>query len=285
MRKKSAFPYSIFCSLFGFSLLLFSTIVNADKLVELPPIETHGVSLQLRAITGMANYEYQDIFLQNDVGDNIFLGGFGTRFNYDHFFADIYYQKSNTANEHALIGGNNHSSINFSRRDWAITTGYTFLENTFLGDVSAFGGYKSGKTSLNTIQTIQPETTSVMITTELETHFETKDYFLGLANSWRIKGGFFGFNAIAAYLGADYKSAVLETNIGTIGRVGEVGKTIRNKFGLNWSYPINNRLAYAISLEYYDYTLDVEAATKETSFSVDEQLYGLKASLIYSFDL
>jgi hypothetical protein len=184
MKRKSAFPSSIFGALF---LLLVPFPVNADEYIELPPIKTHDISLQIRAIAGMAHYEYKDIPLQKipleDVSDYVFLAGLGTRFNYDNFFADIYYQDSSIENEHTLIrdknfpNDENHPSVNFSRRDWAITAGYTFLENTFLGDVSAFGGYKNGLTSVNTIQSRFLEEKRTVVTTDSETHFKTTDYF------------------------------------------------------------------------------------------------------------
>ena len=287
------FAFPIFCSSFGFSLLLFSSIVNADKLVELPPIKSHDVSLQIRAIAGMANYEYKDIFLPfEDVSDNIFFGGFGTRFNYDHFFADIYYQDSSIAYEHTLIGASNHPSVNLSRRDWAITTGYTFLENTFLGDVSAFGGYKSGQTSLNTIQTIFLSATEAptFIVNESEVHFDAKDFFLGFANSWRIKGGRLGFNAAASlsfrgdYTFKSNTQVSPGSSIETYGAEAVLDPTTTfKKFGLNWIYPISDEFAYTISLEYYNYRM--EGTTEGVSFAVDEQLYGVKASLVYSFNL
>ena len=308
MIKKSAF--SSFGALF---LLLVPFPIHADEYIELPPIETHDISLQIRAIAGMAHYEYQDIFLQNipleDVSDYVFLAGFGTRFNYDNFFADFYYQDSSIENEHTLIKDKNfpkdenHPSVNFSRRDWAITTGYTFWENTFLGDVSAFGGYKSGKTSLNTIQTRFIENTPTITAAESETHFEAKDYFLGLANSWQInslpwinswrwiKDGRLGFNAAVARLKGDYtikansRSQIIQTESGesqTQTRDNISAPTIGYRFGLNWSYPISNEFGYTISLEYYNYRM--EGTREGQSFPVDEELFGVKASLVYTFD-
>lgn len=294
MIKKSIFSGALF-------LLLAPFPVNAGEFVELPPIETHDISLQLRAMASTVYYEYQDRFLQDipleDASGYIFLHGLGTRFNYDNFFADIYYQGSNSGFTHTLIDNNNHPSVNFSRRDWAITAGYTFLENTFLGDVSAFGGYKNGQTSLNTIQTRFLEN-NVMTATRSKTHFQATDYFLGLANSWRInslpwinswrwiKNGRLGFNGALAYLEGNYtydsEVKVFPGEDFETPGVDDVAPTWGYRLGLNWSYPISNEFGYTISLEYYNYRM--EGSTAGVDFAVDEDLFGIKASFIYTFD-
>jgi hypothetical protein len=307
MIKKSAVSSSIFGALF---FLLVPFPVNADEFVELPPIETHDISLQIRAMAGGVLYEYKDSALPvEDVSDYVFLRGIGTRINYDNFFADIYYQDSNTGSEH-MINGNNHPSVNFSRRDWAITGGYTFLENNrFLGDISVFGGYKNGQTSVNTIQTIlQTRPTNdgeitVFTATESKAHFKATDYFLGLANSWRInslpwvnnwrwiKNGRLGFNVAVARLKGEYTSdsktrtEVFPTDPTVIQSPGDESFTAPTtgwRFGLNWSYPISNEFAYTISLEYYNYRM--EKIREILDFSVDEEFFGIKASLVYTFD-
>jgi hypothetical protein len=166
------------------------------------------------------------------------------------------------------------------------------------------GGYKNGQTSVNTIHSRFLEKSRAVVTTDSEAHFKAKDYFLGLANSWRInslpwinslrwiKDGRLGFNVAVARLKGDYSSdsktrtqtfQTEATDTKTQFEEGFTAPTIGWRLGLNWSYPISNEFAYTISLEYYNYHME-KIREEGVEFTVDEDLFGVKVSFIYTFD-
>jgi len=245
------------------------------------------------------------------ISDTILVAGVGVSALYKSYFVDFYVQESfggdysdadsftigddvqlpdDLVNSTVISGGD------LDRQDIAFSVGRAFDSGFALS-----AGYKLGVSQFSQSAIFG----SVPFNTDYE--FETNGPFVGLSYGFGLAGGTFGLNVAIAELSAEYKFAnsfferpvdPIEDLTGSID-----GDATGVTVGLSWRAPFPygdiDGLSYAISLDTYDYEIDLEgqsvrldptqANTFSTRTSADlsstfnESASNLKLSLQYLF--
>jgi len=270
------------------SKLIISAIFTG---VVSPFVMAADFTLEPRAVLGMMDYQYEEVFAGSDNvkwSDSIPFLGIGVTLGYKNFSFDVYAQKSDTGEdstfyENQLSIGDRYliSDYNatFNRNDYAVNFGYS--TDSLFGVLSFVVGYKVGETKIggarrnylseggdSSILSLRSETTTI----------KTKGPTIGVAYGLPVgKSSMIGINVAYAWLDGDYESNQMTLAIDP--------EAIT--FGINWSGPISNRLTYRIALDAYQYPTQAFSTDNPniTIESIKEEIVSLKASLSYKFDL
>jgi len=245
------------------------------------------------------------------ISETIIVAGIGVSALYKEYFVDVYIQESLNGDyadaENFTIGNDvqlpddlvNSTVINsgeLDRQDFALSVGRAFDSGFALS-----AGYKTGLSQFSQSAIFG----SVPFNTEYE--FETDGPFIGLSYGFSIGDGTLGLNVAIAELSAEYKFAnrfferpvdPIEDLTGSIS-----GDATGVTIGLSWRAPLPfgniEGLSYAISLDSYDYEIDLEGESvsldptqadifstrtpADLSSTFDESVSNFKIALQYLF--
>lgn len=205
----------------------------------------------------------------SSISDTIIVGGFGISAIYGTYFVDAYIQESLTGEyddadnftirndlllPDDLVNPTIITDGDLDRRDIALSVGKAF-ENGLAVSI----GYKTGTSQFSQSAIFG----SIPFNTDYE--FETQGPFVGLAYGVSIGEGTLGVNIAFADLSAEYNfsNEFFERTINPIEDLNGVieGDATGTTFGINWKapFPIGDieGLGYAISLDAYDYNIDL----------------------------
>ena len=260
------------------ALLVFTSQANAQWRFQ-PRVMLGATDYQLQVNSGSSNVIGSRILASETFGDSnsdagsisdtFLFAGFGLSFIYETYFIDFYVQEalsgrfadahSFTINSQAQLPSNVENSTliqdgELDRTDFAFSVGKSFANG-----IAISLGYKSGSTqfSQDSIFGGQPFTSDY--------EFETGGAFVGFSYGHQFSAGLLGLNLAIADLQADYifRNTFLQLESSTIpplnGSIG--GSATGTTIGVTWKAPIPyteiDGLNYLISLDFYDYSIDL----------------------------
>ena len=251
-----------------------------------PFVMAADFTLEPRAVLGMMDYQYEEVFAGSDNvkwSDTIPFLGIGMTLGYKNFSFDVYVQKSDTGEDSLFDSGGTFSTkdynATFNRDDYAMNFGYS-TDGLFGGLLSFVVGYKVGETEVGGARRryrLEGGDSSFFFFSSEITTIKTKGPTIGVAYGLPVgKSSMIGINVAYAWLDGDYESNQMTLAI----------EPEAITFGINWSGPISNRLTYRIALDAYQYPTQALSTDDRLSIeSIKEEIVSLKASLSYKFDL
>ena len=283
------------------TMLLVSTIVIADDgavVEEFSPEPPIYKSFEMRATTGMMYHKYAGPSYKK-LSDNIPFVGIGTTLNFGLFSIDGYAQHSDKGKDGSFFIGSRgaiNEDAKFYRDDYAITVGYkigepifSFLPKSlnnlsFLRNFSVLAGYKWSETNIDVTQ-ITLESADL---TRTEIHFKTTGPFAGSGYIQPLGNHNMGMYVAYGKLTGDYSfSAFSGDQVVPTGQPDVISSTEAIRYGISLNGLLTKlpmgKFTYRLSLDGYDYTMDVES-DKLDNFFVEEKVYSLNASLNWAFD-
>lgn len=218
----------------------------------------------------LASETFGDSNEGGSISDTVLVGGFGLSALYGTYFADFYIQESLTGDyEDAdnftiendiqlpddLVNPTIITDGELDRRDIAVSVGKAF-DNGF----SLSLGYKTGTSQFSQSAIFG----SIPFNTDYE--FETQGPFVGLSYGISMGEGTLGFNVALADLSAEYnfRNQFFERTNNPVEDLNGVikGDATGVTVGINWKapFPVGDieGLGYAISVDTYDYDIDLE---------------------------
>lgn len=282
-------------------MLLASTIVIADEAIIDEPTPPIYKSFGLRATTGLMYHKYSGLIKNEKFSDNIPFVGIGATINVGHLSLDGYAQHSDKGKDGSFSIGT-RGAVNeeamFDREDYAITLGYqigepifsllpkNFSSLSFLRNFSVSAGYKWSETNIDVTQ-IALKYEDI---TRTEIQFKTTGPFAGINYIHpfgKNRNHKLGMYVAYGRLEGDYNvDASNNPNISDDNAVSPT-EAIRYGFSLNGLLTklAIGKFTYRISLDSYDYTMDLENTRGIVdNRSIEEKLYSLNASLNWVFD-
>ncbi|MEK7990306.1 MAG: hypothetical protein VSS52_004815 [Thiotrichaceae bacterium] len=281
---------------FVFLVTLPALTTAADKLFISPKVSLGYMSY---------SYKYESYLIDSEgpyaeeweFSDNVLALGLGISLNYKQYFVDLFMQRSGAGTDKEIhIAGSSDkgdylkddSGYSFTRKDYSLAIGYRFSEflPMFPDDTLSISvGYKKGQTKYD--RTISYIYTSEEPTrTEVQSDsYETTGPFIGASYSWSMWDGTVSISAgIAQYTGESNYSFFVNNELDFIDAVED--NTLAYTYGLSWSKPLTERLAFSALLSMYDYKFEKNNYRAEKNYSVvsfRESMYAVRLTLQYTF--
>jgi len=211
-----------------------------------------------------------------NISDTFAVLGLGLTAIKGKYFADVYFQDSisggfsdqdSFANLPLDQASSQIGSGEIDRQDFALSFGHSFDNG-----ISLSGGYKSGVTEFSQVATLLGEG----FTTSYE--FDITGPFAAIAYGGKIGKGVLGVNVAIADLSADYNFGLAffqfdqaSIDLGAIQReslTGAIGgDATAVTVGVSWKAPLpwarDERLSYTLSLDTYDYDIDLAGGSQQ----------------------
>lgn len=283
----------------GAAVFVASHSVLAAEVAVIPRLSAGVVNYNLKW-TGKFSDTDRKILDIEDYLPAIAIGGTVAVGN---FYFDAYIQQTGDGSDsfdfpRDDLGVTFNNRADFDRRDYALAIGYTF-EN----GAAVFGGYKGGRTAIDRTQRITSLSSGadVGVNSDINMSFESEGPFLGAAYGWRIGSGVLSASVAWAWLDGkgDRSEERRWDDDGSLIFVDSyVGRTDAAGLALNlkWRAPINDNLAYAVSLDAHKYDFDdvvmngysldgdgVWSYDQTVPTKIEEQSLSLRAEISYRF--
>ena len=205
----------------------------------------------------------------DSVSDTLFVYGLGASFITEGgYFLDAYYQEAADGSD-GPVGPPRDSNISavsaveIQKDDYAISVGRAFKNR-----VSLAIGYKGGSSETTQDITLSERPNQFVYNLDLSGPFVSLSYGIPVLN------GVIGFNVAVADLDAEYDAGLFNRVNNTRQASFLEGDATAVTYGINWKAPIADKWSYAVSLDYYDYSFNIDGPAQLT-VSPDNMDFGL----------
>jgi hypothetical protein len=274
-----------------------SQIASANDITFIPRISA-GVldySLKWKGDFGLGDETILDI---SDTMPTIAIGGTATM---GAFYLDAYWQTTGDGSDDYSFLRNDGSrfdgSSDFDRDDYALSLGYGF-EN----GITVFGGYKGGKTDIDSDETFtRNDGTPGGFFHRINDSFEARGPFIGIGYGIRLGPGLLSATAALARLDGEAKEETVSTrtsdgSLSSVTRTESKPSATGLSLGIAWRAPITDNLSYMVSLDGQRYNFDQEnlsgtrtladgtvESVATVPLKVEEEIVNLRATISYRF--